>query len=145
MNFSLKEIFKGCCLLFSYQGSFLLFFSSDSFYILSKAFSLCQELFLFFCFVRFGIFMSDSSDSLYRLSHPNFSVNHFLTILISYYQLLLWIILLNYLSIRDCPFPRLPLYQKLLYDFQCRSQRRRLSYHANIQLSIFFIFFIFFR
>ena len=49
MNFSLKEIFKGCCcLLFSYQGSFLLFFSSDSFYILSKAFLFVKNFFNFF-------------------------------------------------------------------------------------------------
>ena len=48
-NFSLKEIFKGCCcLLFSYQGSFLLFFSSDSFYILSKAFLFVKNFFNFF-------------------------------------------------------------------------------------------------
>ena len=49
LNFSLKEIFKGCCcLLFSYQGSFLLFFSSDSFYILSKAFLFVKNFFNFF-------------------------------------------------------------------------------------------------
>ena len=34
--------------MFSYQGSFLLFFSSDSFYILSKAFLFVKNFFNFF-------------------------------------------------------------------------------------------------
>ena len=55
MNFSLKEIFKGCCcLLFSYQGSFLLFFSSDSFYILSKAFLFVKNFSILFLLCRFS-------------------------------------------------------------------------------------------
>ncbi len=47
-NLLLKEIFKGyCCLLFNYQGSFCVF-SSDSFYILSKAFLFVKNFFNFF-------------------------------------------------------------------------------------------------
>ena len=46
-NFLFKEIFKGCCLLFSYQGS-LPFFQSDSFDILSKRFSFVKNFFVLF-------------------------------------------------------------------------------------------------
>ena len=50
-RYSLKEIFKGCCcLLFSYQGYlFVSFFSSVSFYILSKAFVFVKNFFIFLC------------------------------------------------------------------------------------------------
>ena len=45
-KFSLKEIFKGCCLLFSYQGS-CRSLSSDSFNSLSKLFRFVKNFFLF--------------------------------------------------------------------------------------------------
>ena len=45
-KFSLKEIFKGCCLLFSYQGS-CRSLSSDSFNSLSKLFRFVKNFFYF--------------------------------------------------------------------------------------------------
>ena len=52
------------------------FFSSDSFYILSKLCSFVKNFFIFlFHFVdHFRVFLSDS---LFRLSHPNRFVNNF--------------------------------------------------------------------
>ena len=45
-NFLFKEIFKGCCLLFSYQGS-CRSLSSDSFNILSNPFRFVKNFFYF--------------------------------------------------------------------------------------------------
>ena len=46
---NLLKNFQGCCLLFNYQGPFVVV-SCDSSFILSQAVSLCQQLFSFFCF-----------------------------------------------------------------------------------------------
>ena len=48
-NFLFKEIFKGCCLLFSYQCS-CRSLSSDSFDILSNLISFVKNFFNLFCF-----------------------------------------------------------------------------------------------
>ena len=77
MNFSLKEIFKGCCcLLFSYQGSFLLFFSSDSFYILSKAFLFVKNFFNFF-----QSYLVAFQQQAYLYYHKLFHLSRFFSIL----------------------------------------------------------------
>ena len=69
-------MFKGwCCLLFSYQGSFLLFFSSDSFYILSKAFLFVKNFFNFF--QSFYLLRSLSRVSLDIISFVLLNVNTF--------------------------------------------------------------------
>ena len=57
--------------MFSYQGS-LLFFSSDSFYILSEAFHLVKNFFIFL-----SLSAARSLDSSYMLSHQRFHVKHF--------------------------------------------------------------------
>ena len=51
-------------------------FQATAFIFYQKLFSLSRT-FLFFCFVRFGIFMSASSDSFSILSHSDHSVNNF--------------------------------------------------------------------
>ena len=77
LNFSLKEIFKGCCcLLFSYQGSFLLFFSSDSFYILSKAFLFVKNFFNFF-----QSYLVAFQQQAYLYYHKLFHLSRFFSIL----------------------------------------------------------------
>ena len=74
-NFLFKEIFKGCCLLFSYQGSCRSFLATALiFYQIRFALS---RTFLFFCFAHPLSFQSASSDSLYRLSHLQGVVNSF--------------------------------------------------------------------
>ena len=77
LNYSLKEIFKGCCcLLFSYQGSFLLFFSSDSFYILSKAFLFVKNFFNFF-----QSYLVAFQQQAYLYYHKLFRLSRFFSIL----------------------------------------------------------------
>ena len=62
--------------MFNYQGSFCCSFQATAFIFYQKLFSLSRT-FLFFCFVRFGIFMSASSDIFSILSHSDHSVNNF--------------------------------------------------------------------
>ena len=49
-NFLFKEIFKGCCLLFSYQGS-CRSLSSDSLYMLPQRFAFVKNIFSSFRFL----------------------------------------------------------------------------------------------
>src|SRR5699024_10899357 len=63
-NFLFKEIFKGCCLLFSYQGSCRSFFATALiFYQISFALS---RSFLFFFFL---VCLSRASSNIIPLSH----------------------------------------------------------------------------
>ena len=74
-NFLFKEIFKGCCLLFSYQGSCRSFFATALiFYQIS--FALSRTFLFFFSAVPLPS-RSASSDILYRLSHLQGVVNSF--------------------------------------------------------------------
>ena len=91
-----------------------------------KSFSLCQKLFslsrtfLFFCFVRFGIFMSASSDSLSILSHSDHSVNNFFRLIFN-------------LSNHFQPgMSRLRVFSALPFFCcsQCCSSATNVSYHA---------------
>ena len=85
-NFLFKEIFKGCCLLFSYQGSCRSFFATALiFYQISFALS---RTFLFFFSVVPLPSRSASSDSLYRLSHLQGVVKNFFNYFLHSFQTL---------------------------------------------------------
>ena len=71
-NFLFKEIFKGCCLLFSYQGP-LPFFPSDSFDSISKRILHVKNFFLLFRFP-----FSGSAQIYYHFPIP--FVNYFLQV-----------------------------------------------------------------
>ena len=74
-NFLFKEIFKGCCLLFSYQGSCRSFLATAL--ISYQIRSALSRTFLFFFSAVPLSSRSASSDSLYRLSHLQGVVNSF--------------------------------------------------------------------
>src|SRR5699024_566316 len=85
-NFLFKEIFKGCCLLFSYQGSCRSFFATALiFYQIS--FALSRTFLFFFSAVPLPS-RSASSDSLYRLSHLQGVVNSFFHLFFQRFRLL---------------------------------------------------------
>ena len=63
--------------MFNYQGSlFVSFFSSDSFYILSKAFVFVKNFFIFL-FALFELSFTVSRDSLFMISLSELFVNNF--------------------------------------------------------------------
>ncbi|WP_278884991.1 hypothetical protein, partial [[Ruminococcus] torques] len=66
--FLFKEIFKGCCLLFSYQGSFSVLSQATAFIVYHKLYRLSRT-FLFFA--------DRSSDSFNILPHRRDIVNNF--------------------------------------------------------------------
>ena len=74
-NFLFKEIFKGCCLLFSYQGSCRSFLATALIFYQIR-FALSRTFLSFFSAVSLPS-RSASSDSLYRLSHLQGVVNSF--------------------------------------------------------------------
>ena len=74
-NFLFKEIFKGCCLLFSYQGSCRSFLATALIFYQIR-FALSRTFLFFFSAVSLPS-RSASSDSLYRLSHLQGVVNSF--------------------------------------------------------------------
>ena len=118
----LKEIFKGCCLLFSYQGSLSsLLFERQLCYSIT-AISLCQELFYFvLLFFR---------DSLLILPHRFMLCQHFFHFVLTAFRA----------TFQICQiYPPRP-------DsiFLCSHKRHVLSYHCPFELSMIFLFFIYF-
>ena len=104
---------------------FSLFFSSDSFYILSKAFLFVKNFFIFLFTVCSGS-VSPSQVSFNRLSHPLSSVKNFFHVV-------------QRSALASCPTVALGLVL-----FIGLSQRQVVSYHGKSELSMFFLFFIFF-
>ena len=137
-NFLFKEIFKGCCLLFSYQGSCRSFLATALiFYQICSALS---RTFLFSCFALPLSFRSASGDSLYNLSHQQSVVNSFFHLFFQRFRLLLF----------RSPAPGCSASASPAGLISCgfsrpRHQRQVLSYHYKMDLSMFFLFFIYFR
>ena len=124
--------------MFSYQGSCRSFLATVLiFYQIRFALS---RTFLFFCFAHLLSFRSASSDSLYRLSHLQGVVNSFFHLLFQRFRLLL---------LRS-PAPGCSASASPAGIVSCgfsrpRHQRQVLSYHQEMELSMFFLFFIYFR
>ena len=72
LNFLLKNL-QGCCLLFNYQGSFLLSSQRQLIYIITFAIA-CQQLF-YFSFLLFVSIISVVRNSLSRISFLSTFVN----------------------------------------------------------------------
>ena len=137
-NFLFKEIFKGCCLLFSYQGSCRSFFATALiFYQISFALS---RTFLFFFSALPLSSRSASSDSLYRLSHLQGVVNSFFHLFFQRFRLLFF-----RFHAPGCSASASPAGLILCGFLRPRHQRQVLSYHCGRELSMFFLFFIYFR
>ena len=124
--------------MFSYQGSCRSFLATALiFYQIRFALS---RTFLFFCFAHPFPFRSVSSDSLYRLSHLQGVVNSFFHLFFQRFRLLL---------LRS-PAPGCSASASPAGIVSCgfsrpRHQRQVLSYHQEMELSMFFLFFIYFR
>ena len=136
-NFLFKEIFKGCCLLFSYQGSCHSFFATALIFYQSS-FALSRTF--YFSFLSSPLpSRSASSDILYRLSHQLSVVNNFFHLFFQRFQL-------PFSAPRTPVVPPPRLRQCLTSAVsRCCPQRQVLSYHLKKELSMFFLFFIYFR
>ena len=123
-NFLFKEIFKGCCLLFSYQGSCRSFLATALiFYQISSALS---RTFLFFCFAHLLSSRSASSDSLYRLSHLQGVVNSFFHLFFQRFRLLF-----SRSPVPGCSASASPADMISCGFSRPRHQRQMLSYHRR--------------
>ena len=142
-KFSLQRNFQG--LLSIVQLSrFLSFFSCDSFDILSNPFRFVKNFFIFlfrfFCFAHPLSFQSASSDSLYRLSHLQGVVNSFFHLFFQRFRLLL-----TRSPAPGCSASASPAGMVSCGFSRPRHQRQVLSYHQEMELSMFVLFFIYFR
>ena len=124
--------------MFSYQGSCRSFLATAlTFYQIR--FALSRTFLFFFSAVPLSS-RSASSDSLYRLSHLQGVVNSFFHLLFQRFRLLL---------LRS-PAPGCSASASPAGIVSCgfsrpRHQRQVLSYHQEMELSMFFLFFIYFR
>ena len=137
-NFLFKEIFKGCCLLFSYQGSCRSFLATAL--ISYQIRSALSRTFLFFFSAVPLSSRSASSDSLYRLSHLQGVVNSFFHLFFQRFRLLLF-----RSPAPGCSASASPAGMVSCGFSRPRHQRQVLSYHHKMELSMFFLFFIYFR
>ena len=140
-NILFKEIFKGCCLLFSYQGSCRSFFATALIFY-HKHFALSRTFLFFFsvssAFLSVGFKRQldyfITSGLVCQQLFSSFSVESFVGI---------GLILQPLCSLRSF---RLRVSSRELCGFlgPC-PQRQVLSYHQFLELSTFFLFFIYFR
>ena len=123
--------------MFSYQGSCRSFLATALiFYQIRFALS---RTFLFFCFAHPLSFQSASSDSLYRLSHLQGVVNNFFICFPTLPNPFVP------LSCPGCSASASPAGMVSCGFSRPRHQRQVLSYHQEMELSMFFLFFIYFR
>ncbi len=123
--------------MFSYQCSlFVSFFSSDSFYILSKSFSLCQELF-YFSLPLFSSFPLPSHATAYLGYHFQNSLS---TTFLIYFSIISLIFKSSsFLPIKNVPPPRLLSSSvPLLFSLCCSSA-------TNVILSQLFLCYIYYN
>ncbi|MEQ2820869.1 hypothetical protein, partial [[Ruminococcus] torques] len=59
--FLFKEIFKGCCLLFSYQGSFFVLSQATAFIFYQKLYRLSRTFLTFFIFFFVELSLNESA------------------------------------------------------------------------------------
>ncbi|MFR0772153.1 MAG: hypothetical protein ACLSH6_10965, partial [Limosilactobacillus pontis] len=111
--------------MFNYQGSSLFLLIRSSFDILSRRFLFVKNFFHFLFAVCSGS-VSPSQVSFNRLSHPLPSVKNFFHVV-------------QRSALASCPTVALGLIL-----FIGLSQRQVVSYHGKSELSMFFLFFIFF-
>ena len=141
---SLVRIFRVCCLLFSYQCSFLLLPFHATAFILYQSVSCLSTTF----FISFLLLWSSSSrDSLFRIAYSSRLVNSFL---ISFCNLLFSKFSSEYSHTHARIFM-----QNFLFFIRsasaCHSlvsvstSERMLSYHAFPELSMLFLYFAQFR
>ena len=124
--------------MFSYQGSCRsLFATALIFYQISFALS---RTFLFFFSALPLSSRSASSDSLYRLSHQQGVVNSFFHLFFQRFRLLFF-----RFHAPGCSASASPAGLILCCFLRPRHQRQVLSYHCGRELSMFFLFFIYFR
>ena len=140
---SLVRIFRVCCLLFSYQCSFLLLPFHATAFILYQSASCLSTTFLFFLL----LWSNPSRDSLFRIAYSSRLVNSFL---ISFCNLLFSKFSSEYSHTHARIFM-----QNFLFLIRsasaCHSlvsvstSERMLSYHAFPELSMLFLYFAQFR
>ena len=140
---SLVRIFRVCCLLFSYQCSFLLLPFHATAFILYQSISCLSTTFLFFLL----LWSNPSRDSLFRIAYSPRLVNSFL---ISFCNLLFSKFSSEYFHTHARIFM-----QNFLFFIRsasaCHSlvsvstSERMLSYHAFPELSMLFLYFAQFR
>ena len=124
--------------MFSYQGSCRSFLATALiFYQISSALS---RTFLFFCFAHLLSSRSASSDSLYILSHLQGVVNSFFHLFFQRFRLLF-----SRSPVPGCSASASPADLIFCGFSRPRHQRQMLSYHHGRELSMFFLFFIYFR
>ena len=133
-NFLFKEIFKGCCLLFSYQGSCRSLLS-DSLYMLPQRFAFVKNFFSSFCF----LFSQLSATACLGYHISTALSTSFLTVSLRLPDPLLPLSGLRLFRLRVSGRP------DFLRLFRPCHQRQVLSYHHRKELSTFFLFFIYFR
>ena len=141
---SLVRIFRVCCLLFSYQCSFLLLPFHATAFILYQSVSCLSTTFLFLFLL---LWSSPSRDSLFRIAYSSRLVNSFL---ISFCNLLFSKFSSEYSHTHARIFM-----QNFLFFIRsasaCHSlvsvstSERMLSYHAFPELSMLFLYFAQFR
>ena len=124
--------------MFSYQGSYRSFLATALIFYQIR-FALSRTFLFFFSAVPLSS-RSASSDSLYRLSHLQGVVNSFFHLLFQRFRLLL---------LRSpapgCSASASPAGMVSCGFSRPRHQRQVLSYHREMELSMFFLFFIYFR
>ena len=124
--------------MFSYQGSCRSFLATALIFYQIR-FALSRTFLFFFSAVPLSS-RSASSDSLYRLSHLQGVVNSFFHLFFQRFRLLLF-----RSPAPGCSASASPAGMVSCGFSRPRHQRQVLSYHQEMELSMFFLFFIYFR